>query len=186
MCGKCCGAIWASAVRKRRWHGVTGAIKSHSFIIALNINKLSFSAQRWKSLVMRHMTKIASWTQRVNIPLLAIVITIRSRGPLMSLENCQRSGQPSPPSLQQIQDQFTQYVMTSFTFVYNNRSYFLSRRAIVTVSHLFISLFVFSALFMSVHTNLITLMVRKGRITKASWFSNLKPSTAKCGIGEPT
>src|SRR5262245_50971486 len=37
--------------------GVTGAIKSHSFIIALNINKLSFSAQRWKSLVMRHMTK---------------------------------------------------------------------------------------------------------------------------------
>src|SRR5882672_7349855 len=41
----------------RNTGGVTGAIKSHSFIIALNINKLSFSAQRWKSLVMRHMTK---------------------------------------------------------------------------------------------------------------------------------
>jgi hypothetical protein len=37
--------------------GVTGAMKSPSFIIAFNINQLSFSAQRWKSLVTRHMAK---------------------------------------------------------------------------------------------------------------------------------
>src|SRR6267378_4445085 len=53
--GRACGGTGHAAGSKAS--GVTGAIKSHSFIIALNINKLSFSAQRWKSLVMRHMTK---------------------------------------------------------------------------------------------------------------------------------
>lgn len=65
----------------------------------------------------------------------------------MSRADCKRSRQPSPPSLQQIQDQIHATCDDIMHFCMQPTEIpYLSRREIVTVSHLFMSLFVLSAL----------------------------------------